>query len=75
MMHLDPIGAAAMPPAPAPDPARRRCGDCPAVIRPERSAHYGADARCAETLHHRILGANWQPKDAAPWWCPREAGR
>ncbi len=71
-MILDPVSAGALPLRRAPAPSVRRCGDCPSLMRPDRSLYAGGDARCAETLHHRIVAANWQPKDEAPFWCPRE---
>lgn len=76
-MHLDPVTAAMtrpLHPEPSePAPQRRRCGDCTGVMRPGRSLHLGRDARCTETLHHRIIGdAGWKATDEAPHWCPRE---
>lgn len=67
-MHLDPIGATALPAEP-PAPARRGpCADCPALLR--TPGPFATTARCAER-GSRLIAWLWNGSDSAPFWCPR----
>lgn len=66
------------PDAPSPQPAPPRCADCPSLVtrhRPQDATPHGTSARCLEAEGGtRLIGWEWQPRDAAPTWCPRRRG-